>query len=289
MNKKIRFVIIGIIGILFCGCTQTNKRSGNNRVITVTIEPIRFFTEAIVGPYFQVQSIVPSGMSPETYDPTPQQIVKLSNSIAYLQTGNLGFEQNWLHNIQDNNPELQLFNLSEGIELITEEGGHGEHAHQTDPHIWTSPINVLTILDNICHALSKLDAEHEAYYQHRTDSMAAIVNKLDGDIRAIMGNKPKAFLIYHPSLTYFAHHYNLTQICLEEEGKEPSTAGLKQVINQCKDNQVETVFIQREFNQNNVEAVAKELGLNTVTIDPLSYYWMDEILTIAHALKPIEQ
>lgn len=287
MNKKIKYIIIGIICILFCGCSQTNNHTGN--VITVTIEPIRYFTEAIAGPYFQVQSIVPSGMSPETYDPTPMQMVKLSNSVAYLQTGNLGFELNWLHNIQDNNPNLQLFNLSEGIELIREEENQGEHAHQTDPHIWTSPINVLTILNNICQALRKLDAEHEAYYQHRTDSMTNIVNTLDSDIRTIIGNKQKAFLIYHPSLTYFAHHYNLTQICLEEEGKEPSTAGLKQVIKQCKDNKVETVFIQREFNQNNIEAVAKELELNTVNIDPLSYHWMEELLLIAHALKQTEQ
>ncbi len=50
---------------------QNNKSEGDKPVITVTIEPLRYFTEAIAGDEFTVVSMVPKGSSPETYDPTP--------------------------------------------------------------------------------------------------------------------------------------------------------------------------------------------------------------------------
>ena len=53
---------------------QNNKSEGDKPVITVTIEPLRYFTEAIAGDNFNVISMVPKGSSPETYDPTPQQL-----------------------------------------------------------------------------------------------------------------------------------------------------------------------------------------------------------------------
>jgi histidinol-phosphate/aromatic aminotransferase/cobyric acid decarboxylase-like protein len=46
--------------------------------------------------------MVPEGSSPETYDPTPQQMVSLSKSTAYLRIGYIGFEQSWIDKLQEN-------------------------------------------------------------------------------------------------------------------------------------------------------------------------------------------
>ena len=53
---------------------QNNKSEGDKPVITVTIEPLRYFTEAIAGDNFNVISMVPKGSSPETYDPMPMNL-----------------------------------------------------------------------------------------------------------------------------------------------------------------------------------------------------------------------
>ena len=73
-----KFCFLLLIATLLFSCKQggqQNKKNDDKPVITVTIEPLRYFTEAIAGDEFTVVSMVPKGSSPETYDPTPQQLV----------------------------------------------------------------------------------------------------------------------------------------------------------------------------------------------------------------------
>ena len=97
-------------------------------------------------------------------------------------------------------------------------------------------------------------------------------------------DSPKAFLIYHPTLTYFAQDYGLTQIAIETDGKEPSPAQLVRLIRLCKEKQVRTIFVQQEFDRRNAELIAKETGTHLVDINPLSYEWKEEMLKIARTL-----
>ena len=59
--------------------------------MSVTIEPFRYFVEQIAGDKVSVNVMVPAGSNPETYEPTPQQMVKLSNSTLYFKVGRIGF------------------------------------------------------------------------------------------------------------------------------------------------------------------------------------------------------
>ena len=85
------------IFIIFClSACKPSAQSEQKPTITVTLEPLRYFTEAIAGDQYQVVSMVPKGSSPETYDPTPQQLVALNKSQSYFRIGHIGFEQDWL-------------------------------------------------------------------------------------------------------------------------------------------------------------------------------------------------
>ena len=78
--KHIPLLLI-IVLLVSCNMGKSGKSQDNEKpVIAVTIEPQRYFTEAIAGDKFDVISIVPKGSSPETYDPTPQQLVSLGDS-----------------------------------------------------------------------------------------------------------------------------------------------------------------------------------------------------------------
>ena len=128
--------------LLLAACTgRTSKASGSEEakpVITVTIEPQRYFTEAIAGDKFTVVSMVPKGSSPETYDPIPQQLVSLGDSKAYLRIGYIGFEQTWMDRLMNNTPHIQVFDTSKGIDLILNNGEHnhaaGHHDHDGHNH-----------------------------------------------------------------------------------------------------------------------------------------------------------
>lgn len=287
--KHIPLLLI-IVLLASCNMGKPGKSQDNEKpVIAVTIEPQRYFTEAIAGDKFDVISIVPKGSSPETYDPTPQQLVSLGDSKAYLRIGYIGFEQVWMDRLIDNTPHIQIFDTSKDIDLILGEAhNHGDHQHAggVEPHIWNSTNNALIIARNTYKALCQLDKENEAYYLNRYDSLCQRIMHTDSSIRKTLQQPGTAqsFMIYHPALSYFARDYGLQQISIEEGGKEPSPAHLKDLVDLCRQEDVRIIFIQPEFDRRNAEIIARETGTDIVPINPLSYDWEAEMLAVAQAL-----
>jgi zinc transport system substrate-binding protein len=130
-----------------------------------------------------------------------------------------------------------------------------------------------------------LDATHQTEYQKRLDALKETIRQTDKNVKALLKNADRTFLIYHPALSYFARDYGLKQISIEEGGKEPSPAQLKALIETCRKENAHTIFIQQEFDQRNAQLIANELGINIVSINPLSYDWAEEMVRVAKALK----
>ena len=280
--------LIPILTLFICFACGNTAQKSEKAIITVTLEPLRYFTEAIAGENYQVVSMVPKGSSPESYDPTPQQLVNLSKSQAYFRIGHIGFEQAWMKKLEANCPDMKVYDTSKGVDLIRDKGHwHGDHFHEggVEPHIWNSTQNALIIADNIYQALCELDSTHQADYKYRLDSLKQSIRQTDAETRRLLENADSTFLIYHPALSYFARDYGLKQISIEEGGKEPSPAQLKKLIETCRNENVHTIFVQQEFDQRNAQLIAHELGIDIVSINPLSYDWTEEMLRTAKGLK----
>lgn len=299
MNKKKRtFTGTKWAGVILClslvclisACGgKKGKEEPETGIITVTIEPLRFFTEAIAGDRFVVKSMVPKGASPETYDPTPRQLMELKDSKAYFRIGYIGFEITWMDRLMENAPHLSVFDLSNGIDLIFEAGhAHGDHYHPggVEPHLWCSAVNAQIIATNIFNALCRLDQEGREYYEERYNELYRAIEKTGRTISDILKNDADTtFMIYHPALSYFAKDYGLRQIAIEEGGKEPSPAHLKELIKHCREEGARVIFIQPEFDRRNAELIANETGTRVVPINPLSYQWPEEMIHIAKSLN----
>lgn len=288
------------IGLLFLAACQTRQQAEEN-IVSVTIEPQRYFAERIAGDKFTIHTVVPAGQSPETYDPTPQQMVGIGRSQAYLRIGFIGFEQAWMDNIQANNPQMRIFDTSEGLELLTEMEDHDHHAHTNeadehrhhhhhhpggvDPHIWSSITGAKTVAWNTLQAFIALDKENTEYYWKNYNQLLEEIDQTEATIAGVL--KPllsRAFIIYHPALTYFANEFNLTQLTIEMDGKEPSPAQLKELIDLSRNYNARVVFVQQEFDRKNAELIAKETNCRLIRINPLAYDWAKEMIHIANAL-----
>ena len=285
--------------------TACVTKQANETVVTVTIEPQRYFAEKIAGDKFKINCVVPAGQSPETYDPTPQQMIQIGRSIAYLRIGPIGFEQAWMDKIRENNPKLQVFDTSEGMNLLTdtedddhahEHGTHdhdahaGEEAHHhhhggVDPHIWSSIAGAKAVAWNTLNAFNELDPDNTEYFWQNYNKLVDEIDKTNTEIKQLLDPlTDRTFIIYHPALTYFANEFNLTQLCIEMDGKEPSPAQLKRLVETARANNARVVFIQQEFDQKNAELIAKETGCKLTVINPLAYDWTKEMIHIAKAL-----
>lgn len=250
------------------------------RTIIVSIEPLRYFTEQIAGDRFVVKSMVPSGSNPEVYEPAAQQMMALSKSDMFIKVGQIGFERTWMKKLEQMAPHTIIIDSSEGIDMAKTIHGHD------DPHTWMSTQNAVIIARNIYRALASVDAKDSLFFRSNLDNLISRINILDTHIREqITRDKSTAFLVYHPSLTYFARDFNLVQIPIEEEGREPSVTQLKNTISMARQRQIKCLFVQREFDNRNTRLVAKSTGAQVISINPLSYNWESEMLLTAKKLK----
>ncbi len=261
-------------------CRDNMRQAPDRRVITVTIEPLRYFAECIAGDRFDVETMVPQGGNPETYEPSARQMMNLSHSVLYVKVGSIGFERTWMKKLEQNAPHAIIVDSSDGISMMKTENGI------PDPHTWMSTANSLIIAENIYRALVKIDKKDSIYFKKNLENLIDSINHVDSEIRHLVRNaKTRSFLIYHPILTYYARDFGLMQIPLEEESREPSARQMHNIISRAKNERVKVFFVQKEFANRNINAVTESTGADTAEIDPLGYDWQNEMIKVARCLK----
>lgn len=287
MNKipKLLWASIGYIGLmislLMTSCTSTPTKP----VIVVSIAPERFFVQRIVGDAFEVNLLVPPGSNPELYDPTPRDIASVAHAQFYFYMGSLPFERVWLSAIEEQNPNIESVDVSKYLPELTFIHTHDDGHVHGDPHFWSSIEGAKAISRGVYEVLMErypdLSEQFASNYQALLDEIEEVETRC---ATAFEGLARRSFVIYHPSLSYFAHEWDLEQLCIEQHGKEPSPAHLASLIDEARSKEVEVVFIQREFDVKNAEIVAKELNARIVEINPLDEDWVQEMHRLIDAL-----
>ena len=284
---RIRVFFLCITVFILCLSTSCHRLDRNVDTITVSIDPLRFITEQITGNDFEIQVLVPPGSSPETYEPTSAQMMQTAHSKAYIEIGLLDFEINLEQAIRENMPQVTLIKSSDRVPLLAEHCGHThndeEHVHGVDPHIWLSPTRLKIIAENIYNGLSAIYPD-SLKYKANYSTFCKRIDSLDRSLDTLLTPEKRGFLIYHPALTYLAADYGQTQISVEVEGKEPSPAYLSRMIDSAKALNINKILYQKQFNKSTVEAVAEELDLTPVAIDPLAENVIENIESLARLI-----
>ena len=289
-----RFLYLIILCVILAGCKGTpqkqadsGKTSGTEKpagtvTVTVTISPYKYFVDQIAKGKVDVNVMVPNGNNPETYEPYAQQMMELSKSALYLKVGSIGFEQTWMKKLQDNAPDMKVIDTSVGIKPAKTPGGN------IDPHVWMSCSNARIIASNILKALCELEPKNKAFFEKNYQSLLSIIDKRDSTIKESFTKDPdlvRKFVIYHPILTYFARDYQLEQLAIEEEGREPSASQLKSLIERARKEKIKFCLIQAEFANRNTTTFINESHTKPMNINPLQGDWNRAMQEAASAVQ----
>ena len=102
------------------------------------------------------------------------------------------------------------------------------------------------------------------------------------DITAELVQSPhRRFLIWHPSLSYFARDYSLEQISLGDTNRELSPLTFKNNIDIASNADSIVMFTQTDYDYNRSDAVARQARARTVEINQLDYDFVSGLQTIA--------
>jgi zinc transport system substrate-binding protein len=173
----------------------------------------------------------------------------------------------------------------------TASGGKEERGHVhtgRDPHIWMSPRRVEVIIDVIARELSSLNNEFAGEFGKNAAAYKEELAELDESIKGMFeGVKNRIFIMYHPSLGYFADDYGLKMLSLEKEGKEPSAKEMQVLIDIAENNGIKAIVYQAEMDSSLTEAFASEIGGKSLRVDPLSADYINNLLNIAETLRSV--
>lgn len=283
--KLVRYSILYIIGLLTIVLTACNGQSGDRPTIAVSIEPQRYLLEQIAGDRWEVVTLLDRGADPENFDPSMQTLKKASDAKAYFRMGHMAFEDNIIDRMSGEQ-KMTIVDTSKGIVPLTDTHNHDGHVHEFDPHVWSSVKSAKVIAANMYQALLDIDPEHAEYYTTNYNELAEKLEALDRELaETLLTSEGKAFLVWHPSLSYFARDYNLRQIALGSgDSKETSALEMKHNIEEARESGATVMFVQPEFDYRKSEDLARQTGTHTVTINPMSYNWDQEMRLTAKAI-----
>jgi ABC-type Zn uptake system ZnuABC Zn-binding protein ZnuA len=229
------------------------------------------------GEQVDVATLIPPGVDPHAYEPTPQDLASVAEAHLILLNG-FGLETSLEGLLSSSGEAVPVVSLSEGIppRHLDSGGGAGAPADErgsVDPHTWMDPNNVLVWVDNVAAALASLDPLHASVYRTRAAEYAAELRALDADIRdAVAAIPPEGRLLVtdHEELGYFADRYGFQVVGQivpsTSSAAEPSAqalAGLEEAIGNLG---ARAIFVSAAANPALARRIADDTGVRLVSL-----------------------
>lgn len=295
-----------LAALLLTALAGCNPAKSDKPVVTVSIAPQKWLVEQIAGDRLEVKALLGQGANPESYEPAMSHLLNLEQSRIYFTLGNLGFEEAIIQKVKASKPGLRIACITEGIEPIHGTHSHPGHSHDEgascpdggdggdgaiDPHTWSSVANARIMAGNILERLIEIDPEGESSYRSRHAELMQRLDSLDGAIRATLAGAPgvRDFLVWHPSLSYFARDYGLNQIALSRDDKELATPDVRSRLDHARSHGPGLVLLlQRDIDPRQAATITAETGARTAYINPLNPDWPGEMLATARAIAGVE-
>lgn len=204
--KKITALLLALlmlVGVL-AGCGKQNDTNKTDKLsIVTTIFPEYDWVRAVLGDKAdnaEVTMLLDNGVDLHSYQPTADDIVKISDCDLFIYVG--GESDEWVEDALRNaaNGNMKVINLLEvlGDSVKTEEIVEGmqeaehehedaeehEHEEEADEHVWLSLKNAKMLVRVISKALQELDPDSKDIYAANADAYVKKLSALDAEYQA---------------------------------------------------------------------------------------------------------
>ena len=293
------FVAVIFLGSAGCGSgddsaqkTEKTVEQSQPLLVFVSILPQKTFVKQIAGERADVHVMVPPGQSPATYELNSRQLAMLEDADIYFTIG-VPFEKSWMERIKNVNPKMQIIDTAKDIKLrsfkdhlFKDDDNNVQQVNDKtgmkDPHIWLDPNLVKIQARNICTALKNYDQHTSKFYDKNLTEFTKKLTELDQYIRKqLEGLKNRILLVYHPSWGYFTDSYDLQQVAIQHDGKDPGAKRLERLTVYMQEENITTIFVQKQFSQASAKAIANSVNADIVSLNPLPAEYFSTMKEVA--------
>jgi ABC-type Zn uptake system ZnuABC Zn-binding protein ZnuA len=271
--KHLRLVVCVflLLQILISSCTSsvpTTPTSSLPKVLAVE-SFLADITRNVTGDRLIVDSLIPLGVDPHAYQPTPQDAARIADARVLILNGvNLeGFLDPILQN-EANKNQLTI-KVSNGLSVRLNPAGDNSGG---DPHFWLDPNNVIRYIENIRDGLTIADPAGAAVYRANADRYTTSINNLDKWVSTQVQEVPETHRLLvtnHDSLGYFADRYGFKVIGAIvpsiSSGAAPSAQELASLISSIRSSGAAAIFLETGTNTQLADQIAAETGVRVIT------------------------
>ncbi len=233
--------------------------AGNGRIAVVTtISTLESFVVGVGGDRVHVTSIVPVGASPETFEPTPQDVATLSRAQLLVENG-AGLET-WLDRLLRNagSPNLRVVVCADGLPIKND-----------NPHLWMDPQFAKHYVLKIRDGLAAVDPKDAKLFAANAARYNARLDQLTRDIQKRIETIPPSqryMIVFHNAWQYYNDRFGITTLGFVERnpGQEPNPQAIAGLVDLAKQHGVRAVFSEPEYSPKLLHAIAQGAGIDVV-------------------------
>jgi ABC-type Zn uptake system ZnuABC Zn-binding protein ZnuA len=224
----------------------------------------------VAGERLEVESLMPIGLDPHAFQPTPGDVAKIADSQVLVVNG-AGFEE-WLDETMANaGGERTVIEASAGLQTRIPAAGEILDEAQ-DPHFWLDPLSAIRYVENIRDGLIEADPEGKAVYNQNAEAYKASLVDLDAWIRGQVEQIPadrRLLVTNHESFGYFADRYGFevvgTVLPSISTGAAPSAEQMAALIETIRASGARAIFLETGADQRLADQIAQETGVRVIT------------------------
>jgi ABC-type Zn uptake system ZnuABC Zn-binding protein ZnuA len=274
--KRIAPLVIGLLAVALAGCAPAAPPDGERAGMPVVLATETFLADIaqnVAGDRLTVESLIPMGLDPHAFEPTPKDVARIAQSRVFVANG-AGFES-WLEEILANaGGERIVIEASAGLASRQPDAFHGEEDEHgdADPHFWTDPVNVVSYAENIRDGLIQTDPAGKAVYTANAAAYIAELRALDQWIAEQVAQIPEGrrlLVTNHESLGYFADRYGFEVVGAVmpsfSTGASPSAQQMAQLVEHIRETGAPAIFLETGASAQLANQIAQEAGVKAVT------------------------
>ena len=275
---KKAYILLAAAVLFAAGCSSGLKQEDNGKISILCVNfPQYDFARNIAGTSANVTMLLPPGSESHTFEPSPQDIIKIQNSDLFIYTG--GESDTWVEEIlksvkNEKRETIRLLDVcdnlsekySEGMQTVPHDHGN---EHETDEHVWTSPVNAIKICGKITDKLAALDAAAAGIYRQNCNDYSEKLSTLDSRFRTIVSDAKRKTLVFGDRFPfrYFVEEYGLDYYaafpgCAEET--EASISTVTFLVDKVRSEKLPVVFYTEFSDHRLADTIASEGGAESM-------------------------
>ena len=278
VKQRLNWIVVSFAAVvILTGCAPTSAPAAGGKAapkVLVTETFLADIVQNVAGDRLKVDALIPLGVDPHGFEPTPRDVKKVADSSTLIVNG-AGFEEFLAKLLQNAGGQRTVIEAAAGLESRkprADEVAADEHAGAGDPHFWLDPVSVIKYVENIRDGLSAVDPDGAQVYAANAQAYIAKLQELDKWAAAQMQQVPadrRVLVTNHESLGYFADRYGLrivgAIIPSVSSGASPSAQQLAGLAGAVKRAGVKAIFLETGANPQLANQLARDAGIKAVT------------------------